>query len=56
MQSIRFSFDTKYGVFNDALNLPDDAIYTDAELEAMKQARVDKWIYNIENPPIEESE
>lgn len=29
--------------FRDALNLPDDHTLTDVEIEAMKQARYDKW-------------
>ncbi len=53
---IRFEYQTKYGIFKDALNLPDDHSYTDEELEIMKAARVEKWIYNIENaPPIYET-
>ena len=38
--------------FSDALILPDDHTYTDAELEAMKQARFDKW-YTIITTPVE---
>jgi len=30
-------------VFRDALYLPDDHTFSDAELEAMKQARFDNW-------------
>ena len=41
---IRFSYETKYGVFSDALNLEDDHGFTDAELEAMKLARRDSWV------------
>ena len=42
-----------------------DAIYmtleeyqntTPEELRAMERARVDQWIYNIENPPVSEPE
>ena len=36
----------------DALVLPDDHGYTDAELEAMKQARFDNW-YKIVTTPVE---
>jgi hypothetical protein len=53
---IRFEYQTKYGIFKDALNIPDDHSYTDEELEIMKTERVEKWIYNIENaPPIDET-
>jgi len=37
--------------FSDALILPDDHGMTDAEIEAMKQARYDKWRDFIDNPP-----
>ena len=46
---IRFEQQTKYGIFKDALNIPDDHSFTDEEIEIMKQERVDRWIYNIEN-------
>lgn len=41
---IDFEFQTPYGLFRDALHLPDDHGLSDAELEAMKQARVDAWV------------
>jgi hypothetical protein len=41
---IDFEYTTDYGVFRDALTLPDDHSYTDDELEAMKVSRRDKWI------------
>jgi hypothetical protein len=50
---IDFEFDTKYGTFRDALVLPDDHIYTDAELETMKQTRLDNWIAIVEAPSVE---
>lgn len=37
--------------FSDALHLADDHGLTDAEIEAMKQARYDKWRDYIDNPP-----
>jgi len=37
--------------FSDALHLADDHGLTDAEIEAMKQARYDKWKDFIDNPP-----
>ena len=37
--------------FSDALHLADDHGLTDAEIEAMKQARYDKWYEYITNPP-----
>lgn len=58
---IRFEFNTKYGVYKDALNLPDDHTLTEDEILQMQQARIDRWVYNIENPivvvdaPVEEA-
>jgi len=53
MIKIDFAFDTKYGRFGDALHLPDDHGFTDDEIKAMKQQRVDNWIAIIETPPEE---
>lgn len=50
---IRFSYDTKYGTFNDALNLPDDHGFTEQELEAMKEARRDRWVAYIDSTQVE---
>jgi len=41
---IDFSFETKYGKFADALHLPDDHGLTDAEIETMKQERLNNWL------------
>ena len=41
---IDFSFDTQYGNFSDAIHLPDDHNFTDDEIEAMKQQRLNNWI------------
>ena len=53
---IDFSFDTEYGKFCDAINLPDNHTYTEADIEAMKQQRLTNWIAVIEAPPIEDAE
>jgi len=37
--------------FSDALYLADNHGLTDVEIEAMKQARYDKWRDYIDNPP-----
>ena len=44
MISIKFQFETQYGVFSDALHLPDDHTLTDDEIQAMKQQRLDNWV------------
>ena len=52
---IDFEFDTPHGVFRDALHLPDDHTFTDDEIQAMKQQRVDNWIAVVTAPPAEET-
>lgn len=52
---IDFEFDTPHGVFRDALHLPDDHTFTDAEIDAMKQQRVDNWVAIVTAPPTEET-
>jgi hypothetical protein len=37
--------------FSDCLHLADDHGLTDAAIEAMKQARYDKWDDFVKNPP-----
>jgi hypothetical protein len=51
---IIFEFDTPHGLFRDALHLPDDHTFTDDEIQAMKQQRVDNWIAVVTAPPAEE--
>ena len=51
---IDFEFDTPHGVFRDALHLPDDHTFSDEEIEAMKQQRVDNWIAIVTAPPAEQ--
>lgn len=54
MIKIDFEFDTPHGVFRDALHLPDDHAFTEDEIQAMKQQRVDNWIAIVNAPPVEE--
>lgn len=50
---IKIDFEKTDGVYiyRDALWLPEDHTYTEAELEAMKQQRFDRWIAVITAPP-----
>lgn len=54
---IDFEFTTQYGKFADALWFPDDQpLPSEAELNAMKQQRLDNWIAAVTAPqdtPIE---
>lgn len=57
MIKIDFEFDSPYGVFRDALHLPDDHGLSDDEIQAMKQQRFDNWlaiVNPVESPPITE--
>jgi hypothetical protein len=51
MIKIDFEFETQYGVFRDALYLPNDHTFTDEQIAAMKQERLDNWLFAVENPP-----
>ena len=55
MENIKIDFTktSEDGVysFSDALHLPINHSYTDEEIEAMKQARFDRWLDMILNPP-----
>ena len=41
---IEFQFETKHGMFSDALHFPDDQTPSGEEIEAMKQQRLANWI------------
>ena len=51
---IIFEAQTEHGLFRDALHSPDDHGMSDAQIEAMKQQRVDNWIAAVTAPPVEE--
>lgn len=53
---IDFEFETSYGIFRDALYLPDDHELSEDQITAMKVERLNNWIYFVENPPLSESE
>lgn len=55
MVKIDFEFDTPHGMYRDALYLPEDHTFTDDEIQAMKQQRVDNWIAIVTAPPVEET-
>jgi hypothetical protein len=56
MIKIDFQFDTPHGKFADALHLPDDHTFTEAEIQAMKEQRRDNWIAVVTAPPAPEPE
>ena len=53
MIKIDFEFDSSYGVFRDALHLPEDHVFTDAQIQAMKQERYDSWWAVVNAPSAE---
>ena len=53
MIKIEFVIEQNGERFADALHLEDDHTFTDEEIEAIKQARFDKW-YAFINTPTEE--
>lgn len=53
MIKIEYSYTSEYGVFNDAIILPEDKSFTDAEIEALKQERINNWLASINPPPVE---
>jgi hypothetical protein len=50
---IDFEFDSPYGVFRDALHLPEDHGMSDVEIAAMKQQRFDNWFAIFNSPQVE---
>lgn len=53
---IDFEFDTQYGIFRDALYLPDNHQLTSDQINAMQLERVNNWLEIIDNPPVPEAE
>jgi len=53
MIKIDFEIETNYGVYRDALHLQDDHVFTEEEIQAMKNERVDNWITVITTPSVE---
>jgi hypothetical protein len=54
MITIAFKIDSPYGVYSDAIVLLDGQTMTDAQIEAMKQARYKMWLAAITTPSVDE--
>lgn len=54
MIKINFEVNTNVGIYKDALHLPEDHTFTDAEIETMKQQRVDNWLSIVDSLSAEE--
>lgn len=50
---VRFTADTIYGKYEDALYIPkaDFDSLTQEQIDAMKQERIDNWVYFVGNTP-----
>ena len=55
---VQFEAETAYGKFRDALNIPSDEydLLSQVEIDDMKQARIDKWVAYMKNPPASKPE
>jgi hypothetical protein len=53
---IDFEFTTNYGKFRDALYLPEGHSFTNEDIMAMQQERLNNWLFVVENPPKPEPE
>jgi len=51
---IDFEYATEHGIFRDALLLPEDHTFTEAEIVALKEARVNAWVALVSVPPPQE--
>jgi hypothetical protein len=47
---INFEFETQYGKYSDTLFLDEDHEFSDAEIQSMKQSRLDKWVAHVTAP------
>jgi hypothetical protein len=56
MTKIDFEQETRHGMYRDAITLPDGHTFTQEQIEAMKQQRVDNWVAYMDNPPQPEPE
>jgi hypothetical protein len=54
MIKIDFEFQTQYGVFRDALHLPEDQGHAQEQISEMQTERLNNWLYSVENPPAPE--
>lgn len=53
---INFEFSTPFGMFRDALHLPDNHNFSPDQITAMQQDRLNTWLDSLNNPPAPESE
>lgn len=54
MIKIDFEFELQFGIYRDALYLPENHTYSEEEINAMKQERFDNWYKVITTPAIDD--
>jgi hypothetical protein len=54
MIKIDFEFETEFGVFRDALHLPEERVYSREEVEKLKTERLNNWLAIVNPPPEQE--
>jgi len=54
MIKIDFEFETQFGTFRDAIYISETETFTEEQISAMKQQRLDNWLAIIAGPPVEE--
>lgn len=47
MVKIDFQFESEFGVYRDAIVLPEDHNFTDEQIESIKQQRFNAWLEAI---------
>jgi hypothetical protein len=53
MIKIDFEFDSEFGIYRDALVLPEDHQLSEDDIELLKKERLDNWIAILNAPPAE---
>lgn len=51
MIQVRFTFETEFGPFSDALYLEEGHTLTEEQIEALKQERLNSWLAIVNPPP-----
>lgn len=51
MIKIDFEFQTAFGLYRDALHLPEGHGMSESEIAGLKQQRVDNWLAAVSAPP-----
>ena len=56
MIKIDFEFETSWGMFRDALHLPEDHTFSESDIADMKRERLNNWLAIVNAPPQENPE